>query len=112
MAYPGNAALSPEVQQRLQDTFSQTLGLAEAGKRQEAILGCEFILQLDADYAPARTLLERLRGAGAVDVEDLRGNGADAPGFVDEGFGVELPPLDDGDAGGGLGGLAGDLGGG
>ena len=74
MNYPGNQAISPEVQQRIRSTFEQTLGLAEKGSRQEAILGCDFILQLDPQFLPAQTLQHRLEGSaeGGVEVDDLR----------------------------------------
>ncbi|HMB52989.1 MAG TPA: hypothetical protein VKU40_06710, partial [Thermoanaerobaculia bacterium] len=73
MTYPGNPSISPEVQQRIRSTFEQTLGLAERGSHQEAALGCDFVLQLDPQFQPARTLADRLRQTdGAVEVEDLR----------------------------------------
>ncbi|HUO86086.1 MAG TPA: hypothetical protein VM617_01740, partial [Thermoanaerobaculia bacterium] len=58
--YPGNPALSPEVRQRVESTYRQSLELAERGNRQEASLGCDFVLQLDPDYTPAQDLLARL----------------------------------------------------
>src|SRR5688572_212034 len=70
MKYPGNAALAPDLQQRLLDTFAQSRELAMGGKRQEAILGCEFVLQLDPEFAPARELLEELRSSGALNLAD------------------------------------------
>lgn len=73
MTYPGNPSISPEVQQRIRSTFEQTLGLAERGSRQEAALGCDFILQLDPRFRPARNLLDRLKATdGDVQVDDLR----------------------------------------
>ena len=73
MTYPGNPSISPEVQKRIGNTFEQTLGLAERGSHQEAALGCDFVLQLDPQFQPARTLAERLRQTdGAVPVDDLR----------------------------------------
>ncbi len=73
MTYPGNPALSPDVRQRIRSTFRQTLDLAAAGSRQEASLGCDFILQLDPEFSPAQRLAERLSsGEGAVPVDDLR----------------------------------------
>ena len=47
MSYPGNATLSQEIRQRILTTFEQTLSMAGEGKRQEAMLGCDFILRLD-----------------------------------------------------------------
>jgi tetratricopeptide (TPR) repeat protein len=73
MIYPGNPALSPDVQQRIRSTFEHTLGLAAGGSRQEALLGCDFVLRMDSQFAPARLLQERIAASmGAVEVEDLR----------------------------------------
>src|SRR4028119_1978083 len=73
-SYAGNPSLSREVQQRVLDTFDQTLNLAAEGSRQEALLGCDFVLRMDPQFEPARRLQERLRSsAGAiVDLDDLR----------------------------------------
>jgi tetratricopeptide (TPR) repeat protein len=80
MSYPGNPSISPEVQNRIRATFGQTLELASRGSRQEASLGCDFILQLDPQFRPARTLLERLKTTdGAVQVDDLRDQLAGRP---------------------------------
>ncbi len=88
MSYPGNPALGDEVKQRILATFGQSLDLVERGKRQEVILGCDFILELDPQFAPAKTLKDRVASAqGAVEVADLRavtggggGGGAQAVG--------------------------------
>ena len=56
MSYPGDPALASDVQQRILTTFQQTLDLASKGSRQEALLGCDFILRLDPQFGPARTL--------------------------------------------------------
>jgi tetratricopeptide (TPR) repeat protein len=111
MTYSGNPSLSRDVQQRVLDTFGQTLDLADEGSRQEALLGCDFVLRMDAQFEPARKLQERLRSsAGAiVDTGDLRaaigpslGNAAaqqtqqvvPAELFADlDGLGLELPDL-------------------
>ncbi len=84
MRYVGNTALSPQIQERIQNTFQQTLGLAEEGNRQEALLGCDFILRLDPLFEPARRLQERLsEGEGPVSIDNLEGEAepeaADAP---------------------------------
>jgi tetratricopeptide (TPR) repeat protein len=109
MTYSGNPSLSRDVQQRVLDTFGQTLDLADEGSRQEALLGCDFVLRMDPQFEPARKLQERLRAsAGAiVDTADLRGAppaGSTAPPgaaavvpadlFADlDGLGLELPDL-------------------
>ena len=72
MKYVGNTSLSPQIQERIHNTFSQTLSLAQEGNRQEALLGCDFILRLDPLFEPARRLQERLNeGDGPVSVEGL-----------------------------------------
>ena len=106
MNYSGNPSLSADAQQRILVTFQQTLDLAERGSREEALLGCDFVLRMDPQFAAARTLQERLRAsAGAVvDTDDLRAlaTGAPAPAaaalpadlFADlDGLGLELPEL-------------------
>jgi tetratricopeptide (TPR) repeat protein len=88
MSYPGNPALSADAQQRILGTFEQTLDLAEQGSRQEALLGCDFVLRMDPHFEPARRLLERLQAApGAVRVDDLKGS----PAGLEE---DSLPDLD------------------
>jgi tetratricopeptide (TPR) repeat protein len=73
MSYPGNPSISLDTQRRLLQTFDQTLDLASKGSRQEALLGCDFILRMDPAFEPARTLFDRLgRGSGPVPVDDLR----------------------------------------
>ena len=73
MKYVGNTALSAQIQERILNTFQQTLSLAEEGNRQEALLGCDFILRLDPLFEPARQLQQRLKeGDGAVDIEAFR----------------------------------------
>src|ERR1700688_1012203 len=73
MTYPGNQSLASDVQQRIRSTFEHTLGLAEKGSRQEALLGCDFVLRMDPLFEPARRLQERLEGTtGPLAGEDLR----------------------------------------
>lgn len=112
MTYSGNTSLSPEVRQRILGTFEQTLQLAGEGSRQEALLGCDFVLRMDPQFEPARVLQERLKGsAGPVRVDDLVGaatNGG-APPEPDDPFGsldglsLDLPDLPSLDGGGGGG---------
>lgn len=67
--YPGNPALAPEIQQRVQGTFRQTLDLAGKGSLKEALLGCDFVLRLDPQFTPASRLADRLASAtGPIDV--------------------------------------------
>ena len=72
MRYVGNASLSEQIQERILTTFQQTLSLAEEGNRQEALLGCDFVLRLDPLFEPARQLQNRLStGEGPIDIGDL-----------------------------------------
>lgn len=99
MSYPGNPSLSAEVQRRILGTFNQSLDLAAGGRRQEASLGCEFILQLDPSFAAAGILRDRLAaGEGAVVVEDLRDgqvprppSPSEPPSFAT--MQIKVPPL-------------------
>ena len=60
MTYPGNASLAADVQHRVQEAYRHSLESASDGNRQEALLGCDFILRLDPSFAPARTLQQML----------------------------------------------------
>lgn len=72
MSYAGNPSLSSDIQNRVLGTFEQTLRLAAEGSRQEALLGCDFVLRMDPHFEPARQLQERLRNSsGPVRVDDL-----------------------------------------
>ncbi len=71
-SYAGSPALAPDAREKVLQTFRHTLALAQAGKNEEALLGCDFLLKMDARFAPARSLLEILRGVGPgtrVDVD-------------------------------------------
>ncbi len=71
MSYPGSPSLSPEARDKVLSTFRHTLELARNGRNEEALLGCDFILKMDARFAPAKRLLETLRGVAAGTVVDL-----------------------------------------
>lgn len=58
--YPGNSSLADEVKRRIVGTYEQSVELAERGRSQEAILGCDFVLELDPQFAPAQALRQRL----------------------------------------------------
>ncbi len=106
-SYAGSPALSREAREKVLQTFRHTLSLAQSGKADEALLGCDFILKMDGRFAPARALLDALRTAapGApVDVdrfseflgfesavEELPGS-AEMPAFP---AAPPAPPLDD-----------------
>ena len=73
MPYPGNESLSADIRDRILETFRQTLDLTGGGSRQEAQLGCDFVLRLDPLFEPARTLQDRLKAGGDdIEVDDLR----------------------------------------
>lgn len=73
MSYPGDPSLASDIRQRVLDTFDETARLAQEGKREEAELGCDFMLRLDPLFTPARRLQERLAsGDGPVETADLR----------------------------------------
>ncbi|HVG08057.1 MAG TPA: hypothetical protein VNM67_10160 [Thermoanaerobaculia bacterium] len=102
MSYSGNPSLSSDIQNRVLGTFEQTLGLAAEGSRQEALLGCDFVLRMDPHFEPARQLQERLRNSsGPVSVDDLLAPTALDPfaGAIDlpdlPGFGDAGPPAGD-----------------
>ncbi len=71
MTYPGNEALSQDIKKRILETFRQTLELASQANRQEALLGCDFVLRLDPLFEPARILQSRLQTGERVEVDDL-----------------------------------------
>jgi tetratricopeptide (TPR) repeat protein len=93
MTYPGNPSLPVDVQQRIRSTFEHTLGLAEKGSRQEALLGCDFVLRMDPLFEPARRLHERLdAAAGPLAVDDLRRMEAPPP-LISPAAGGRLPEV-------------------
>jgi len=70
-SYPGSPSLSAEARDKVLQTFRHTLEMARAGRNEDALLGCDFILKMDARFAPARKLLASLRGVAAGTVIDL-----------------------------------------
>jgi tetratricopeptide (TPR) repeat protein len=64
-SYAGSPALAPEAREKILQTFRHTLALAQEGKNEEALLGCDFLLKMDTRFAPARALLEMLRGVAS-----------------------------------------------
>jgi len=106
-AYPGSPALSAEAREKVLQTFRHTLEMARAGRNEDALLGCDFILKMDARFAPARQLLASLRGIAAGTVVDLAdfapyldGGAAPAPAAQappatpPSGYGVPPPPAE------------------
>ena len=94
--YPGNPSLGDEVKQRILATYEQSVGLAQSGRDQEAILGCDFVLELDPQFDPARALKARLTGSGGASAAPSTGPAGDGDG---SGGGLdalpELPELSD-----------------
>src|SRR5947199_4839665 len=93
MNYSGNSSLSSDVKQRILSTFDQTLELARDGNRQEALLGCDFVLRMDPQFQPAHRLQDRLRSTtGPVVVDDLAMADSLADPFADlDGLSLDLP---------------------
>src|SRR3982750_3421629 len=54
-AYPGNPSLPREVKEKILSTFRHTLNLFHEGKLDDCIIGCDFILKMDARFAPGRS---------------------------------------------------------
>jgi tetratricopeptide (TPR) repeat protein len=106
MSYSGNPALSSDVKQRILSTFDQTLDLAREGNRQEALLGCDFVLRMDPQFQPAHRLQERLRSTtGPVRVDDLQGSPAIEDPFASlDSLSLDLPDTLPGFGGGSDGG--------
>ncbi|HEY3571329.1 MAG TPA: hypothetical protein VGP73_25615 [Thermoanaerobaculia bacterium] len=103
MSYSGNPALSSDVKQRILSTFDQTLELAREGNRQEALLGCDFVLRMDPQFQPAHRLQDRLRSTtGPVQVDDLQtGPSIEDPFASLDGLSLDLPDALPGGFGGG-----------
>src|SRR5512135_2003838 len=78
--YPGSPSVSPEVREKVLQTFRHTLEMARTGRIDDALLGCDFILKMDARFAPAKKLLEALRGVASGTSIDLAAFGAFLPG--------------------------------
>ena len=72
MSYCGDFSLPGDFQQRINTIFSQTLGLAKEGKKEEALLGCDFILRLDSLFEPARRLQQQAQCDELIHAADLR----------------------------------------
>ncbi len=78
--YPGNPSLPREVKEKILSTFRHTLNLFKEGKLDDCLIGCDFILKMDARFAPARQLLEKARNpSAAVDISQLEALVATTP---------------------------------
>src|SRR4051812_40052586 len=70
--YPGNPSLPREVRDKILSTFRHTLNLFKEGKRDDCLIGCDFILKMDPRFTPARQLLEKTKNPSSeVDVAVL-----------------------------------------
>ena len=70
--YPGNPSLPREVREKILSTFRHTLNLFKEGKIDDCLIGCDFILKMDARFIPAKKLLEKAKNPNAeVDVAEL-----------------------------------------
>jgi len=79
--YPGNPALSAEVKQKILTTFRHTVSLYQAGKKEDTVVGCEFILKMDARFSPAQQLLLAAKNGTPIDPAALLASlEAGAPG--------------------------------
>jgi len=59
-SYPGTPSIAPDVQKRIVDAFRHSVESAANGDLDQARVGCDFVLRLDAGFDPARTLLQML----------------------------------------------------
>jgi len=72
MAYPGNPELSTQAQERVITAFRQVVTKLQDGRREEALIGLEFVLRLDPSFAPAINLNQQLAsGAAEVDLSTI-----------------------------------------
>ncbi len=72
MAYPGNPELSPDAQDRVLSTFREVIRNLQAGRRDEAMVGLEFVLRLDPAFTPAAGLQRQLAsGGGELDLSGV-----------------------------------------
>ncbi len=72
MSYPGNSSLSVQAQERVMTAFKQVLTNLQAGQREEAAIGLEFVLRLDPTFAPAGNLKRQLSSSSKeIDLGDI-----------------------------------------
>ncbi|MEP6767538.1 MAG: hypothetical protein ABJC61_02625 [Acidobacteriota bacterium] len=78
--YPGNPSLPREVKEKILSTFRHTLNLFKEGKLDDCLIGCDFILKMDARFTPARQLLEKARNPSSdIDITQLEALVATTP---------------------------------
>jgi tetratricopeptide (TPR) repeat protein len=72
MSYPGNSGLSVQAQERVMTAFKQVLTNLQAGQREEAMIGLEFVLRLDPSFVPATNLKRQLASSSdEIDLGDV-----------------------------------------
>ncbi len=72
MVYPGNPELSGQAQERVMTAFRQVVAKLQDSRREEAMIGLEFVLRLDPSFAPAKNLQQQLAsGAAEVDLSEI-----------------------------------------
>lgn len=72
MAYPGNSELSSRAQERVMSAFRLVIGNLQDGRKEEALVGLDFVLRLDPSFSPALVLQEQLStGEGVVKLQDI-----------------------------------------
>lgn len=72
MSYPGNSSLSVQAQERVMTAFKQVLNNLQAGQREEASIGLEFVLRLDPSFTPATNLKRQLTSSSKeIDLGDI-----------------------------------------
>jgi len=72
MAYPGNSELSPRAQERVMSAFRLVITNLQDGRKDDALVGLDFVLRLDPSFSPALALQQQLSsGNGAVSLEGV-----------------------------------------
>jgi len=72
MAYPGNTELSPRAQERVMSSFRLVIRNLQDGRKEDALVGLDYVLRLDPAFGPALVLQKQLStGDGDVSLEDL-----------------------------------------
>jgi len=72
MAYPGNSELSPRAQERVMSAFRLVITNLQDGRKDDALVGLDFVLRLDPSFSPALALQKQLSsGEGVVSLEGV-----------------------------------------
>jgi len=88
MSYPGNPSASADVRKRVREAFRHSVSSAVEGRRDDALLGCDFILRLDEAFEPAARLQQMLeQDRPPEEIQELLGAEGEP-----EGAGAGTPP--------------------